>query len=171
MPFDKSALLGFLEEVDRELGRRITPVAVGGTAMTLLGVKPSTIDVDFTIPSLYYREFQRALKATPHGFRIDCWRNGMVFSQVPPEDYLKKARTIDAGMRNIALKALHPVDIVVTKVGRLDERDIQDIEACIRKFKLTKDKIARRGKQIQYVGYEENYKANLGYVLKKFFQK
>ncbi|MGA2789468.1 MAG: hypothetical protein ABSF00_01735 [Candidatus Bathyarchaeia archaeon] len=35
-------LLGFLEEVDKELGRKITLIAVGGTALTLLGAKPST---------------------------------------------------------------------------------------------------------------------------------
>ena len=32
MPLDKSALFGFLEEVDKELDRPVTLVAVGGTA-------------------------------------------------------------------------------------------------------------------------------------------
>lgn len=46
----KSALLGFLQEVDKELERAITLIAVGGTALTLLDAKTSTIDADFTIP-------------------------------------------------------------------------------------------------------------------------
>ena len=50
MPLDKSGLLGLLEAVDAELTRKITLVAAGGTAMTLLDLKPSTIDIDFTGP-------------------------------------------------------------------------------------------------------------------------
>ena len=42
--------MDFLEELDKELERKITVVAVGGTAMTLHNTKASTIDVDFTIP-------------------------------------------------------------------------------------------------------------------------
>ena len=92
MPLDKHAISGFLEEVDRELDRGVTLIAVGGTAMTLLDVKPSTIDVDFTVPSDDYDDFQNALKKIPHGFKIDCWKDGMVFSQMLPSDYEEKLR-------------------------------------------------------------------------------
>jgi hypothetical protein len=51
MPCDKSALLEFLEVLNEDLTRRITLVAAGGTAMTLLGLKRSTIDIDLTIPN------------------------------------------------------------------------------------------------------------------------
>ena len=44
----------------------------------------------------------------------------------------------------IKLRALHPVDIVVTKAGRLDERDWQDIEDCIRRFALKRRAIVER---------------------------
>ena len=40
MPCDKSALFEFIEVVSEELTRRITLIAVGGTAMTLLDLKP-----------------------------------------------------------------------------------------------------------------------------------
>ena len=50
MSLDNTKLLDFLEEIDRELSRKIVIVAVGGTAMTLVNAKPSTIDIDFTIP-------------------------------------------------------------------------------------------------------------------------
>jgi len=50
MPLDKTQLLDFLGVVEKELSRRITLVAIGGTAMTLLDLKPSTIDIDFTGP-------------------------------------------------------------------------------------------------------------------------
>ncbi len=170
MPLDRSELLAFLGEVDKELDRDITLVAVGGTALTILGVKPSTVDIDFTLPSEDYDEFKRALKNTPHGYRVDYWKDGFVFSQVLPEDYLKKSRAIRK-MKHIQLKALHPVDIVITKIGRLDQRDKVDIQSCIKKFGLTKAQIARRAEKVEYVGRHENYSINLKYVLKNFFKK
>lgn len=51
MPLSKTGLVDFLDIVDREMKRKITLVAVGGIAMTLLDLKPSTIDIDFTAPS------------------------------------------------------------------------------------------------------------------------
>lgn len=56
-----------------------------------------------------------------------------MFSQFLPSDYLERSLPI-RHLRHIDLRALHPVDIVVTKIGRLDERDLQDIAACIRKY-------------------------------------
>lgn len=170
MPLDKSELLDFLQEVDKELGRAITLVAVGGTALTLLDAKTSTIDVDLTIPGNDYRVFKKTLNSMSHGFQVDCWRDGMVFSQILPDDYLKRSIAIKK-MKRIHLRALHPADIVVTKIGRLDPRDKQDIKTCIKKFKLTKNQIAKRAKQVEYVGREENYEINLKYVLENLFKK
>ena len=70
---------------------------------------------------------------------------------------------------NILLYSIHPVDIVVTKIGRLHERDFEDIADCIKKYKLTKKQINQRGKQIIYAGNEANYDYNLKDILKKMF--
>ena len=59
MSLDNAKLLDFLGEMDKELSRKIAVVAVGGTAMTLVDAKPSTIDIDFTIPGENYDEFER----------------------------------------------------------------------------------------------------------------
>ncbi len=169
MSLDKTALLNFLAEVDKELGRKITLVAVGGTALSLLDVKASTIDVDFTLPGEDYDEFKRAVKMLTHGFKIDLYREGTVFSQTLPGDYLQKSTIIKTRMKNISLKVLSPVDIVVTKIGRLEEKDWQDIEACIKRFGLTREEIGKRAHQVQYVGNQENYEINLQAVLNKLF--
>ena len=136
--------------------------------MTLLGLKPSTIDVDFTAPARDLHAFRSVLRSIPHGFKIDAWEDGAVFSQILPADYLKRSKLIKKFGR-IELRTLHPVDIVVTKIGRLDERDKQDIKACIRKYKITEKQITKRAGQIEYVGREENYSINLRHVLKHFF--
>jgi hypothetical protein len=170
MSIDKSELLGFLAEIDRELDRRIVLVAVGGTAMTVLGVKPSTIDVDFTLSGDDYDVFKRVLVTVPHGFTVHCFRGGVIFSQILPEDYLTRSSIVKTTTKNIELRALNPVDIVVTKVGRLDGRDKEDIQRCIEKFSLSKNHVAERGKQVEYVGRQENYEINLKHVLDNFFK-
>jgi len=170
MPVDSRELIGFLEEVEKTLSRDITLVAVGGTALTLLGVKPSTRDIDFTMPGEDYDEFRNALNETPHGFKVDYWRDGAVFSQMLPDDYLQRGLDVKK-LKRIRLKALNPVDIVVTKIGRLDQRDKQDIQACINRFKLRRTQITKRAKQVEYVGRQENYEINLKFVLENFFKR
>lgn len=178
MPLDKSRLLSLLEAVDAELEggeggnntKKITLVAAGGTAMTLLDLKPSTIDIDFTGPYDDIAEFNRIQNGIPHGFKIDTWSDGMVFSQGLPDDYLKKSIAIKTKkLKKINLKALHPVDIIVTKIGRLNDRDVQDIRDCIKKFKLGKNQIAKRAGAVQYAGNERVYEDNLQYILDSFF--
>jgi len=169
MSLDNTKLLDFLVEVDKELSRRIVVVAVGGTAMTLVKAKPSTIDVDFTIPREFYDEFTKAKKIVNPGFKVDLFHDGAVFITMLPEDYLKKSKQIRTKLKNIQLRALDPVDIIITKIVRLDERDKQDIESCIKKFKIKKSQITKRAKEIGYSGNDKVFKANLEIILKKFF--
>ena len=42
--------------------------------MTLLDIKPSTIDIDFTIPGCDMVEFEQALKSNPPGYKVDRWQ-------------------------------------------------------------------------------------------------
>jgi hypothetical protein len=49
---DKNQLLETLGEWNRFLKRKVHLIACGGTAMTLLGIKPSTKDVDFMTPDV-----------------------------------------------------------------------------------------------------------------------
>jgi hypothetical protein len=117
MSCDKIALLDILEVLNDDVTKKIILTAVGGTAMTLLDLKPSTIDIDFTIPSCDLPEFERVLKNNPLGYRVDRWVDGCVFCQTLPDDYLDKSIKIKE-FSHISLRALHPVDIIVTKIGR-----------------------------------------------------
>ena len=169
MSLDKSELMALLSEVDVLLGRKIMLVAAGGTALTLLDAKPSTIDIDFTGPADDIDEFSKAENSIPHGFKIDKYKDGAVFTQILPDDYLQKSKRIKTNLRNIDLRTLHPLDIVASKVGRLNERDKQDITTCVRKFRLAKAKVKKRAGEVQYAGNEDIYDDNLKYVLDNFF--
>ncbi len=47
----KEQLLNIMVEWNRFLKRKVNLIACGGTAMTLLDVKPSTKDIDFMVPN------------------------------------------------------------------------------------------------------------------------
>ena len=60
---DKNELFDNLREWNRFLKRKVHLIACGGTAMTLLGVKASTKDVDFMIPNI--REYSYLTRQLP----------------------------------------------------------------------------------------------------------
>ena len=167
MSLDNTKLLNFLDEIEKELTHKIVVVAVGGTAMTLLKAKSSTIDVDFTIPDEYHEDFQTVLKIVQPGFRVDVTAGNLIFFTSLPDDYLKRSKLIKTKLKKIQLRALHPVDIIVTKIARLEERDEQDIESCMKKFKITKNQIIKRVNQIPSLVHDKTFQTNLKNFLKK----
>lgn len=167
MSLDNTKLLDFLDEIEKELTREIVVVAVGGTAMTLLKAKSSTIDVDFTIPDPYYDDFQIAMKIVQPGFQVDAYHHCMVFVTSLPEDYVKRSKIVKTNLKKIELRTLHPVDVIVTKIARLDERDEQDIESCMKKFKITKNQVVKRASRVPSLAHDETFQSNLKNFLKK----
>jgi Nucleotidyltransferase of unknown function (DUF6036) len=172
MPCDKNRLFDFLSVLNEDLTKNIILVAAGGTAMTLLDLKSSTIDIDFTIPGCDMIEFEQVLKSNPSGYKIDRWTDGCVFCQTLPKDYLEKSIKIKE-FSHISLRALQLVDIIVTKIGRLNDRDMQDIESCIKKCNVSAAEIKERALLVlpTFVGAEENYLYHLNLVIERFFKK
>ncbi|MDD4878387.1 MAG: DUF6036 family nucleotidyltransferase [Candidatus Nanoarchaeia archaeon] len=114
MAIDKDMLLDLLSEVDKALGKEMSIVAVGGTAMTLLDLKQSTIDIDFNASKDDVTELRRAFNSIPHGFRVDLFVEGMIFSQQLPDDYLKKCIPVKTKFAHIHLFALHNMRRLLT---------------------------------------------------------
>ncbi len=171
MQIEENDVLVFLKQIDQELEKPLNVTAVGGTAMTLLKLKSSTTDVDFELENKEDgKKFQIAAKAVGAGFKIDLCYNGLIFFQQLPDDYKQKRIPIKTGFKNIRLFSLHPLDIVATKLNRLIERDEEDIQACIKKWKITKKQVEERARQVEFVGNQENAQYHLELTLKKFFK-
>lgn len=162
-------LVAFLSLIEEHLEQGITLVAVGGTALTLLDAKPSTIDIDFTGPAASVDAFLDAASREPHGYEIDTWPDGTVFMVNLPDDYLERSRVIDAGLERIELRALHPVDLIVTKIARCDARDRDDIRATRQRFDVTVEEIQARVPEVVYVGSAQAYDSNLQTVIRECF--
>ncbi|MDI6736908.1 MAG: hypothetical protein QME12_00125 [Nanoarchaeota archaeon] len=73
MAITKIELLEFLEEIDKIIGKAVTLIAVGGTAMTLLDLKASTLDIDFDLSAEDVDVFRKVVKSLPPGPRVDIF--------------------------------------------------------------------------------------------------
>ena len=167
---DKNGLLDILHKIDLELKNKITIVAVGGTAMTLLGLKKITKDIDFNIPSDNdYNEFERVINEIGFNIKIDYYRKNTIFSETLPMDYLKIAIKYKYNFDKIELYILNPIDIVCSKIARLSDRDIEDIKQCIKHYNIRKSQIKERAMQYEHAGSDEVFNQNLEYVLETLF--
>jgi len=163
---DRNDLLDWLKKIDRKLKRKIELIAVGGTAMTLLGLKSSTRDVDFCLDSENEKMFREALDGK---FIVDIFTDGYIFSEQLPVDYKNKAKEL-AVFDNITLKALDPVDIIITKAARLNARDEEDIVA-LAKHVDRKDLIERFEEiVVSYAGDAKRFKYHFELILKRYFR-
>jgi predicted nucleotidyltransferase len=171
-------LIETLLEFDRHLGRSITVVAVGGTALTLLGEKESTKDIDVCFESegdmsrfvkvagrLGYR--MESGRLAGHGVIIDVYSNGYIFCVQLPPDYREKAVAIRS-MDKIQLFALSPEDIVITKTARLNERDIEDIKTIFSSYDVGKENLVSRYIAVMEDSLVRDAKLNLEWLADNF---
>lgn len=146
--------------------RTLTLVGAGDTAMALLDLKAPTTHLDFTGPDRDIAEFSRICANIPQrGFQIHTRTNGLVFGQQLPEDYLKASLKISAELARVDLRALQPLDIVITKIERLNDADVKDIKTCIKHFRLGKNQVIKRARALQQAGDEKKFERNLELVL------
>jgi len=166
----KNDILIFLDKINSKLKRKITLIAVGETAMVLLDLKKSTDDMDFNIPlEIDYNEFQKIINEIEPEIKIDYYTSNMIFSEVLPTDYQKIAIKCNSQIDKIDLYALNPIDIICSKISRLNESDIEDIKACISYSNFTKSQIKERAMQYEHAGSDEVFNQNLEYVLETLF--
>ncbi len=166
----KKELLDFLDLFDQELDRNIVLIAVGGTAMTLLGLKASTKDIDFNIPSNSdFKEFNRVNDRIKPGVKIDSWPSNIIFSEILPEGYVKLTTEYRTGLKKIDVRILSPIDIICSKISRFNEADMEDIRDCIKYASITKGHLAKRANQYSRAGSDDVFKQNLKYIMENLF--
>ncbi|MFH1276736.1 MAG: DUF6036 family nucleotidyltransferase [Candidatus Woesearchaeota archaeon] len=159
-------LLNWLKDIDASLAKEMVILAIGGTAMTLLGLKESTKDVDFCVSSEDVKELKN--KAKSDKFVVDIFRDGYIFALQLPADYLEKAIDHDKKFKHIVIKILSFEDIILTKTSRLNTRDIEDIKTLIDKKKVDVNLLKTRFEEIleTFAGREEEFKYHFDLVLK-----
>jgi hypothetical protein len=138
---DKNLLLGIMEEWNRFLKRKVHLIACGGTAMTLLGVKPSTKDIDFMVPNLneydyltktlkvlgYRPETQSGWKRSGEQFQFDIFRGNRIHTTELLASPLEEGRhTILKEYTRLYIGILNEYDLICSKLMRGTKVDFDD---------------------------------------------
>lgn len=155
MEIKDKELLEIILEFDKYLTRKIKIIAIGGTALTLLAKKDSTKDVDFCFVTqnnlnnfkilskrLGY-EIQSPNRLCKNEILIDLYSNGYIFAVQLESDYLERALFIKK-FSNIEIFALSPIDLVITKTARLNQRDVGDIEVILKNYNINQSELFER---------------------------
>ncbi|GAB7028028.1 DUF6036 family nucleotidyltransferase [Geotalea toluenoxydans] len=179
----RDELFGVLEEWNYYIKRNVHLIACGGTAMTLLGVKMSTRDVDFMAPDLkehkYLTEIIKKLgyrQETQHGwqrpgepFRFDIFRGNYVHTTGLLESPLDEGNhTLIRKYSKLYIGVLNDYDLICSKLMRGDRVDYDDsiMLTAAHVASLDIDKLVERyNEMILYDVAEARLRPNITYFL------
>ncbi|OQX54349.1 MAG: hypothetical protein B5M48_01160 [Candidatus Omnitrophica bacterium 4484_213] len=180
---DKSQLLERLNLWNTFLKKKVSLIACGGTALTLLGVKPSTKDIDLIVPNenehsylirtlqdLGYKSVSGWGWAKDEKFIFDLFRGKRVHTTELLESPLKQGNHILIKEFNyLYLGVLNYYDLIISKLFRATSLDIED---CIALFRAKKEELnvqylkERFKKTASFDVSEKKVNKNLEYFLK-----
>jgi hypothetical protein len=183
--FDKDKLLENLRAWNRILRRKVRMIACGGTAMTLLGVKASTKDVDFMVPDI--KEYAYLLRQLPamgyeptrgHGwqrkgeaFHFDIFRGNLIHTTELLESPLEAGRhTTLAEFSRLYIGILNDYDLIASKLMRGTNVDFEDclMLAIAHKDELDLERlVAHFYEMVDYDVAEERLKPNINHFLER----
>lgn len=181
---DKEGLFDQLGAWNGFLKRKIHLIACGGTALTLLGIKPSTKDIDLIVPDVNEHKYLvGTLKqlgytsASGHGWRRG---DGFIFDLFPGKR-IHLTELIESPLEPgnntpvrefsyIYLGVLNYYDILISKLFRASSVDIDDCMALLeaKRDGINIEKLIGRFRETaSYDVSEEKVNRNLEHFLKK----
>ncbi|MFH1917073.1 MAG: DUF6036 family nucleotidyltransferase [Nanoarchaeota archaeon] len=163
-------LFKLLESLSKFVDKKIRMYALGGTALTILKLKKSTLDIDLNIAS--ETEYVYLLKIfeqvgfekkgsirwmSQEGMVFDIFHGSHILGTNLLSDCLKKSKFIKAfGL--IELYTLSLEDIIISKLARGDTRDFDDIKSILEHEKIDIPKLASRYRETMEDSVISQYK-------------
>lgn len=152
-------LYDLLNSISKYVEKKIRIYALGGTALTILGIKRSTLDIDINIEKHQdYRYMCDIFKnigfeksgnirwTSQEGLRFDLFHGSNIMGTDLLPDHLSLSRFIRA-FGNISLYTLSLEDIIISKLARGDDRDFDDIKMILDHNKINLKDLAERYKK------------------------
>lgn len=186
---DKNQLLNILEEWNRFLKRKVHLIACGGTAITLIGAKPSTKDVDFMVPiesehtylikqlkALGYKQVTGSgWKRDGENFRFDLFRNNRIHTTELLNSPLETGRhSILKEFNYLYIGILNDYDLISSKLMRGTPVDFED---CMRLVDNRRGEINLEGliqhfyELVSYDVAEDRLRPNIDHFLELLREK
>ena len=134
-------------------------VACGGTALTLMGYKESTKDVDFLVPELkeyqrivaflesagYRRETQYGWKREAETILFDLYLGKKVYvTELLTSPLIRGGSRLWRRWSKIEISILNPLDLIISKMFRGTEVDIQDSLLLLARESVDLKKLQKR---------------------------
>ena len=177
---------GFLTELaawNNFLGRKVYLITCGRTALTLLGVKDSTKDIDFMVPrvkdysylislleELGYKSVSGAGWAKDGGFVFEFYRGNRIHTTELLESPFKAGNHILVKeYSRIYLGALNYYDLIISKLFRGTSVDMDDCLALIKAKRKEIDMVKLEDRFLETAKYDVSEKKivlNLKHFLK-----
>ncbi|RLG29985.1 hypothetical protein DRN98_07805 [Methanosarcinales archaeon] len=144
-------LLDTIDNWENLIDFKVNLIACGGTALTLLEIKESTKDIDMIVPVQKEHErlmvFLRSIGYQQKGnglihpddpnFLYQFWTGSRVFTTQLLDSPLEPDRNIPIKQwGHIYLGALNPQDLIITKMFRGTQVDLDDSVAAFSKFQM-----------------------------------
>ncbi|MFH1276351.1 MAG: DUF6036 family nucleotidyltransferase [Candidatus Woesearchaeota archaeon] len=176
-------LFELLESISGHIERKISMYALGGTALTILGIKQSTLDIDINIDlESEYKYIKKIFEQigfkkigayrwlTQESLAFDLFFGSNILGTNLLSDCLDKSKLIKSfGMINLYTLSLY--DIIISKLARGDERDFNDIKNIFESEKIDVNKLIKRYKETMEDSIVGQYKQKLLDLIKiKFSQ-
>lgn len=161
--------------IGKALPKKISVYAIGGTAMMFMGIKNSTLDIDFVFNKKNDREeFMDALRKlgakdsdvtliyglknnTPlmlefSNCRFDMFMNKIITSTFSDTMKERSKQTHEFG--NLIIKVANPHDIIIMKSVTSRAKDLEDIIAIVNKSQIDWNIIVEEAKEQVKLGNE-----------------
>ena len=150
-------LIDKLPLLNQRLDTWTEAVGLGGTAMTLLGIKDETRDVDFILEEGDTTSF-KSISERICGTVVDVFGRCSAYSVRMPDDYVSKSNLM-AKFDMLAVYAMSPLDIIITKMARGEDRDFEDGKNCLEFGNYSKYDIMNR---MSYYEHDSRMAENVG---------
>jgi hypothetical protein len=180
---DKNRLLDILGEWNRFLKRKVHLIACGGTAMTLIGAKFSTKDVDFMAPkvrehdylikqlnALGYKQVSGSgWKRDGEEFQFDIFRGNRIHTTELLDSPLEEGRhSILREFSHLYVGILNDYDLICSKLMRGTRVDFEDCLglAEVRREEINIERLIHRfHEMVSYDVGEYRLRSNIDHFL------
>jgi hypothetical protein len=172
------------------LKRKVRLIACGGTAMTLLGVKPSTQDIDFMVPDhtehaylvrilekdLQYRNVTQAgWQRAGEEFRFDLFRGNKIHTTELLQSPLEEGgHTVVKEYSRLFVGVLNDYDLITSKLMRGTRVDFDDCEmlAAAHVGELEIDRLVRHFHEtVDYDISQDRIRCNIEHFVERLKEK
>ena len=170
---NQEQLFALLTSISKFIDIKIRIYALGGTALTILNIKKSTLDIDINIQSekeynylinifesIGFEKLGGLKWSSQEGLVFDVFHSGYIFGTDLLQDYTEKSTHIKS-FNKIDLLTLSLEDIIITKLARGDLRDFEDIKSIFKKENILIEELVQRYKKTMETSAVPNAKQKL----------